>query len=273
MYFNAFEWTSYFVLMNSFFLVASGQDNEIKKTLNFAALGDSITTGFNAEAPFDQKHLSWSTGRGIFKRVNSHYHRLKNYFPDKKIKSMNASSAGSTTKNLVQQAEAALQRFIPDYVTIMMGANDLCSLDESNYRDGIDAARKAYETVIRSFIKANHYVKILVSSLPNMLHLYDMGIKNNCQRTWRRFRLCPKLLSSEATMSERLNFHLNWKEFNLMLEEIADDNPENVKFVEEVMKYKFDKKQISWIDCFHPSRSGQNMISKVTWEQGFFKYD
>src|SRR4051812_37873490 len=76
------------------------------------ALGDSVSTGFNAQRLGDNKELSWSTGTG----VNSYAQRLGQAMR-RPITSFNEAIAGSTAPNLANQV-TRLMRHDPDYVTI-----------------------------------------------------------------------------------------------------------------------------------------------------------
>jgi hypothetical protein len=95
-----------------------------------AALGDSISTGFASCLVLTScERNSWSTGDGI--RVRSHYRRLLDQNPAIRGRTYNHARPGARADALAGQAQAAVRDRV-DYVTVLIGANDVC-------RGGVDA--------------------------------------------------------------------------------------------------------------------------------------
>jgi lysophospholipase L1-like esterase len=92
---------------------------------SMAALGDSITRGFNACGFFyDCTARSWSTGTDT--KVDSHYLRLLALQPKISGNNYNDARSGAKMADLNGQALAAVSQHV-QYVTILMGANDACT--------------------------------------------------------------------------------------------------------------------------------------------------
>ncbi|MGX9898772.1 SGNH/GDSL hydrolase family protein [Arthrobacter sp. SA17] len=92
---------------------------------SMAALGDSITRAHSVCChPGDQPELSWSTGSNAAQGIQSHYRRLLEVQPG--LSRNNNAVSGSTAADLPAQAAAAASQGA-DYVTILIGANDLCA--------------------------------------------------------------------------------------------------------------------------------------------------
>jgi lysophospholipase L1-like esterase len=249
---------------------ANGQENS-RESIRIAALGDSITTGFNADGVLDQRHLSWSTGGDLRRRVKSHVFWIKEFYPGIQIKAMNLARAGATMVELRQQAEHLIKNGGADYITILMGANDLCGMTQENFLQRLETARQDIEAAISMLLQSNSATKVLVSAIPNMLRLYEIGKERGCQSTWQTLGICPNLLGADRTPDDRWAFHEHWLAFNNMLQESTDRFSDSVVFSDDVIDVLFERSSISWIDCFHPSILGQNVISEVTWNQGFFR--
>src|SRR5688572_16169316 len=90
------------------------------------AIGDSISTAFNAEALFSNQEYSWSTGDADNGLVDSHFLRLKRLFPQLQVKAVNAAIPGSHADELMTQVDRILP-YHPKYITMMIGANDVCN--------------------------------------------------------------------------------------------------------------------------------------------------
>ena len=95
-----------------------------------AALGDSISTGFGSCLVLTScERNSWSTGDGL--RVQSHYRRLLDQTPRSATGRTTTPCPAPAPTPSAGQAQAAV-RDRADYVTVLIGANDVC-------RGGMDA--------------------------------------------------------------------------------------------------------------------------------------
>ena len=112
-----------------------------------AALGDSISSGFNSCGWYVScASRSWSAGDHA--AVDSHYTRLLRLGPGLKGHNRNFAVPGSTSTDLMGQVRQAIEAKA-DYVTVLIGAQDACKRTEremtsvSVYRSRIDAALAA----------------------------------------------------------------------------------------------------------------------------------
>src|SRR5829696_3953739 len=94
---------------------------------SMAAIGDSITRATDVCCWYgDHPAQSWSTGGGVFDGISSHYERIRALNPGINGSNYNGARAGARMRDAQAQAETAvLQR--ARYVTILMGANDVCT--------------------------------------------------------------------------------------------------------------------------------------------------
>ena len=242
---------------------AAASDNE---NWYMISMGDSVTAGFNTRWPgdFNNARYNWSTGGS--KRVNSHFDKLKKII-SKKVKAINVARSRSTSHELALQWRSIETPTI-DYLTLLIGANDVCDWT-SEYVKEAERFRSNVQYIIDKAIDVNAEVRIVLSAIPNMYHLYEQG-RNSCGRRWDYFEACPSLLSSKRNNAQRLAFRERLLAANDIMKELAFHYEKNVKFVGEVFDYKFSIDHLSRIDCFHPSILGQNELARITWENGWY---
>lgn len=244
---------------------ASTAKAEDKASYVMGALGDSITMAFNAGGPLDHPANSWSVGWS--KNVDSHYERLLNIYDD--VAAYNAARSGAKADELDTQISKLLKKATPDYVTILMGANDICSwpADHSKY---LDQYNQNMTAGVERLIKANADIKIVLAPVPNMLQLWKVGRVNNCQGKWNLYNFCSPLLGEKRTDAERAAFVDRLNDLNGTIEQIANEHAENVRFAQSIATAPFEWKHISNLDCFHPSMAGQSFLADESWKDGWF---
>ena len=229
------------------------------------ALGDSMTRGFDSGAVLDQPEHSWSTGYdGI---VRSHSARLTQMFGD--VISYNVAVSGAKSWALPYQTVALLARARPDYVTILIGANDLCAWPDDD-TTGRGKLENGVRRSVEMLVAANPAVKILVVPVPDMLQLREVGAANGCQLRWNITRFCPRLLGRSVTTQDLGSFASRLSDANESLADVAAAFPANVRFAADVARSVFSFDDVSKIDCFHPSVTGQDYLAEVTWRAGWF---
>lgn len=218
-----------------------------------AVLGDSASTAFNSERKWNNLNNSWAGGRS----VNSHYNRLVKLMPDKNVRVINLAVPGVDSHDVVRQAKTAASVEL-DYVTILIGSNDLC-----RGLDGIEGFRYRMYKAIKTLVDSSPDVKILLSSTPNIVQARHVAEDLVCDMVWTRvMEMCD--VSSEDV------FYESWWALNAVLDVIGQNN-DNVIFSDAVMLQQIEPDSISLIDCFHASKQGQEMISELTWAQGWYK--
>jgi len=224
-------------------------------------LGDSISVAANSSNPGNNSQYSWAGGMDSRQRVVSHALRIKALI-SRPLTVVNQAVSGSETKHLASQVEKLLPKK-PDYVTLLIGANDLCrASDPWTPSESVAHVRSA----IDKLIGANVGVKIFLAAVPNMLHLREIGAQNGCQGIWNLTNLCSPLLSSRRTEADRIEFARKLDSLNLEMEAMASSYPDNVRFDSTTAVYEFSWANISKLDCFHPSIDGQNKLAEMTFD-------
>lgn len=251
------------ITLLSFALLLSTVVKAGSEDFRLGSLGDSITAGFNAGGLLDRRRNSWSAGS----RISSHAAKIRDTL-GRSVQARNVAKSGATISDLPRQTELLLKEdFKPDYVTVLIGANDICmgkDLNNLNQR-----ARLILDQTLERIKQASPSVKMVVAAVPNLIHLHEvMSQKSSCLRQWKIFNVCSSVLMAEPDQIERS--YASWQSFNQMLTEFASENPDHVKFAPKTGEPNFDQSKVSRIDCFHPSLQGQEFLSDLVWQDGWF---
>jgi lysophospholipase L1-like esterase len=237
-----------------------------------ASTGDSITRGFDAtlfgcflaDCPAD----SWATGSAS--TVNSQYRRLLAVDPAVNGHNLNYARTGAKMNELDGQMKSAAAAGA-EYVTVLMGANDLCG---STLTATADFAAQFHTALADFFAAAPAGARVYVSSIPNLQYLYDL-FKSNSTATsrWRTFGICPPVLGASATPTSRAAVAARETAFNNALA------TECTALVWQgrcrwdggtTFNYPFATSDVSTVDYFHPSVSGQATLARISWAQSFW---
>jgi lysophospholipase L1-like esterase len=249
------------IFVVSWLFVIVGGSARAADTYTMGAIGDSISAGFDAQRLGDNRELSWSTGDSA--AIDSHLKRLGAKL-GRPVSAFNEAVTGSVVADLDAQVTRILQHD-PDYVTVDIGANDLC-----NWTADYETALAAYEQTLRAalnrIIQARPDVKIMLAPVPDVHNLYEVAVSQpGCQERWDLIGICKPLLASSNTDSDRAAFVGRWEAINATLDKIALDYPANVLHDPSIAHTGFTWVDVSTIDCFHPSVSGQNLLADKTW--------
>jgi lysophospholipase L1-like esterase len=230
-------------------------------SLVLGAVGDSITVACNAASIGDNPGLSWSTG--MDDRINSHLKRLA-VLLKAGVQGVNLAISGAKVADLRGQTNS-LVGHKPDYVTIEVGANDLCSWRE-DYAAKILQFGIELRSNVSTIIENNPNVKVLLASIPDIYALWEIGSRRpECQLRWDVLGICSPMLSSNVTTQERAAFVDRWRLINASIASVAEVFPQNVIFNSAVASARISREHISSIDCFHPSIQGQNLLADKAW--------
>jgi GDSL-like Lipase/Acylhydrolase family len=251
-----------------------------------------IAVKWSAYGAIQDRHLSWASGLNSDFSVKSHAHRLA-YLHAKAGTQMQVGSvswSGDTSFNLEQQVTDALAwnsarnpaAAGPDYVTLLIGANDICADSVEHMSDDRDIYNNV-DTAVSRLVSANPNVKVVISSLPDVnslntvaKHSRLLGVYpyQRCEDFWRKVNLCRTLTRLDEGSLDRHIVGEKVVAINRMLSEITErvntqTQNQNVIYSPTTYEQKFTDKDIS-IDCFHPNQRGQNMLAEATWNDGFW---
>jgi lysophospholipase L1-like esterase len=238
---------------------------------SIAGIGDSITRAFDVCCWYgDHPAQSWSTGGMPFDGISSHYERLLGLSPGILGHNYNDARTGARMRDAEGQAQAAVAQGA-QYVTILMGANDACTSSPATMTRVGD-----FQTQFAAAMSTLDEVRpaefhVFVASIPNVYRLWQLFRGNaTAQLVWWGAQICQSMLSFANTEADRQAVLARIEAFNGVLRDVCglyafcrfDDNT--------VFNYAFSAGQVSKLDYFHPSISGQSALASITWQKSWW---
>ena len=240
---------------------------------SMASTGDSITRAFNlCFFPFtDCPAASWSTGTST--TVSSHYRRILAVAPAISGRNFNHAVTGADMADLNAQAQGVVVRGA-QYVTILMGANDVCASNEAGVTDP-EVFEQQFRTAMATLSTGLPNARIYVVSIPRVYRLWSALRGSLTARfVWRLYGICQSMLAnpgSTAPADEQRRLRVDAKnaEFNVRLAEVCGEYLHCRFDNNTVFNYPFTASHVSSRDYFHPSTTGQAVLAAETWRVGF----
>ena len=156
------------------------------------------------------------------------------------------------------------------YVTILMGANDVCASSEAGMTSVADF-RARFELAMATLAAGVPNARVFVSSIPDIHQLFtlyrcDLG----ANAVWAIAGICQSMLASPisnstADVQPRTRVRQRNIDYNTQLAQVCalyvrcrfDGNA--------VFNTAFVRSDVTTRDYFHPSVSGQAKLAAVTW--------
>ncbi len=164
---------------------------------SMAAVGDSISQAASSGGSLgaDYPANAWSTGTTA--SVNSHYLRLLALGASIGGQNHNRSVSGAKMVDLDAQM-ATVVPLQPDYVTVLIGGNDLCTDTVAQMTSTADF-RLQFEAAM-SRVMAGTTANVYVVSIPNVYQLWNL-FKNNflARFVWSVAGICQSLLANPTS--------------------------------------------------------------------------
>ena len=235
---------------------------------SMASLGDSITRAFNTGGvPFtDAPGNSWSTGTRT--SVQSHYVRILAADPAILERNFNDAMSGAKMVHLDAQVSTATEQSVA-YVTILIGANDLCTRTVAGMTS-IHDFRSRFEQAMGTLSAGSPRARIYVVSIPNVYGLWAILKDDLLARVaWRTLDVCQSLLedprsTNPGDVARRRSVRQRNITFNTELAEVCAMYV-HCRFDEgAVFEDPFTPEDVSRRDYFHPSLEGQRGLADVT---------
>lgn len=240
---------------------------------SIASTGDSITRAFNTcSFPFvDCPRNSWSTGSSS--AVNSHYVRILAANAAIVGRNFNDARTGAKMADLNGQVSAAIAQQA-EYVTVLMGANDVCTSSVATMTPTATLAGQL-QTALQTLSSGLPNARIFVASVPNVYHLWAILHTNIfAVLTWDIGDICQSLLvnptsTAPADVTRRRQVYDRTVADNVAIASVC------AQFVHcrfdgnAAFNVPFTTADVSTRDYFHPSVSGQAKAASVTWAATF----
>lgn len=260
------------LLLMVFELPASAQ---VAYPSSMASTGDSITRAFNTGSfPFiDAPANSWSTGTNT--TVNSQYNRLLAKNSLIKGKNFNDAKTGAKMVDLAGQMSSAVSQGV-QYVTVLMGANDVCTSSESTMTD-ITTFRNQFQSAMTSLTTGLPNVRVFVSSIPNIYNLWSILKGNSTARAvWSLYGICQSMLvnpqsTAQTDIDRRARVQQRNIDFNTQLAQVCALYTQCLFDNNATYNTAFVTSDVSTRDYFHPTIAGQAKLARVSWCASAFR--
>jgi lysophospholipase L1-like esterase len=238
---------------------------------SMAAIGDSITRATDVCCWYgDHPGQSWSTGGGAFDGIRSHYERIRAAEPGIGGHNYNNARAGAKMSDASGQAQTAVAQGAR-YVTVLMGGNDVCTDSISTMTTVADfrAQFSAAMGILAAGLPSGSHV--FVSSIPDVYQLWALFHTNaSAQLIWSLAGICQSMLSPFNTEQDRQTVRARNQEFNTVLAQVCGAYA-FCRFDDlTVFEYRFTSGQVTRLDYFHPSMSGQAALASITWARSWW---
>lgn len=256
-----------------------------------SSTGDSITEAIDAELPLANHWASYVNGYTNFwtwlfgyTNVYSHNQRISANFGSRNRKNYIRGVSGADSYDFPGQSAQAVGDQAT-YVTVLMGHNDVC---QNSFAEIPTDAQ--YEANMRAGMNN------LKNGLPNGATVYVIGIVDiyqlwalgdqldalgflPCKVLWATTLVnlfpCGTMLNPLNSEADRQFTRSRNIAFNTILENLtaefeATDSHHHYVYSDVVFNTPFVPSEVSSIDCFHPSATGQTRLADVTWDDGPF---
>src|SRR5215216_6255218 len=237
---------------------------------SMAAIGDSITRAYDVCCSYgDHPGQSWSTGYTSYDGISSHYERIRQLNSAITGHGYNDAVTGAKMAQASTQAGQAVSQDAR-YVTILLGANDLCTSSVSTMTSS-DSFRDSFRQAMTALLGQNQDRYVFVSSIPNIYQLWQVLHTNSTARwVWANFHICQSMLAATNTDTQRQQVKTREAAFNQILAEECAKYPRCRWDNWAVYNFQFSASQVSTLDFFHPSLSGQAALAKITWAKSWW---
>ncbi|WP_031476251.1 SGNH/GDSL hydrolase family protein [Streptomyces bicolor] len=233
---------------------------------SIAAVGDSITTGFDACTVLsDCPEVSWATGSSP--KVDSLAVRLLGA-QKAATRSWNYAVTGARMADLAGQMARAVTRE-PELVAVMAGANDACR-ETTDAMTSVADFRTQFEDAMSTLRDALPKTQVYVASVPNLMRLWEQGRTNPMSKQVWGLGICPSMLSdpdslTTASNRRRETVQARVEAYNKVLKDVCEKD-RGCRFDDgAVYDFRFGTEQLSQWDWFHPSVNGQARLAEIAY--------
>ncbi len=244
---------------------------------------DDIEQGFMGSRIFEKKYtLSWSSGKDI----PSHFMRLREYLKaveGKDLEVLNTATTGNKAEALVVQARTVADAMKGGkysalrYVTILIGANDICFGGPTGTPDGVMRDSLKAALGILAGIPQEEPVKVLVAAIPDVAALGSKDIKDShfwrdmtCGMLWAKLAICQPIVAwqgpEEYQARRRLIEGKNDAIRRALMEVGAEHANLDIAFSERTFRESYESKDLA-ADCFHPNQATQTRMAVELWKE------
>lgn len=212
--------------------------------------------------PLENRAKSWATGKR-YMGVNGFYHHISN----KINKIYNYAVSGANARDLQKQWKRAKNKkaWKNAYVTVLIGANDLCENDLEKMATGesyLADVKKLIEPMLERGAKVMLVMPPNVTKLKAAMENHRQPIlgwnkllgSRSCKSVWKSLPNCPNVTNSDKAHAFIEKRGLEYRDALMSI------NHPNVVVADQTWYQDFTPEDVS-IDCFHPSTRGQRRLA------------
>lgn len=232
---------------------------------SIAVLGDSISRAFDVCCFYgDHPSHSWATGDSRLDSISSHYERLRARNPAISGHQFSDAVTGAKMANGPAQAAKAVAQSA-QYVTILLGANDLCTSSAATMTP-TETFRQQLTGTLATLDPDRRGVHVFVASIPDVVHLWEvLHTSATARLVWRLAGICQSVLAASNGPAERQAAAAREQELNGVLAEVCGRYA-NCRFDNlTTYRFQFTAGDVSILDYFHPDLDGQRKLADATW--------
>ena len=236
---------------------------------SMAALGDSLTAGWNVCGAFTTCPAgSWSTGT----TVNSQYERILAINPAMSGHAFNYAVPGTPMSGLAGQVNSAVGKHV-QYVTILMGANDVCTATEAQMTP-VATFRSRFRAAMNALTTGLPKAKVLVASIPDLYRIWFIGKDNPAApAAWAGFG-CGSMFANPTSMApadvaRRVRVRQRIIDLDGALAAVCAQHAGCKTDKGSVFAHQWTPSEISTVDYLHPDAAGQNTLARLTYTNGY----
>jgi lysophospholipase L1-like esterase len=251
--------------------VRTSAQNEPPPPSSMAAIGDSITRAADVCCWYgDHPANSWSTGGASWDGVDSHYERLRVLDPAIAGRNYNDAVSGAKMSNGPAQARQVVTQQA-GYVTLLLGANDLCTSSPRSMT-AVDTFRAQLHETLQILIGGlPPDAVVFVASIPDVYQLWRIYHTSWTARlVWDVADICQSLLAPDRTERQRQRVRNRNIAFNTVLAEECAAYARCRFDGGAVFDFQFTRDDVSTLDYFHPNLAGQAALASVTWARSWW---
>jgi lysophospholipase L1-like esterase len=237
---------------------------------SIAAIGDSISQAYDVCCSYGNHPAnSWTTGYSSTDGVNSHYERLlaansgiSGHYYDDAVSGAKVADTGTQASNAVAQGA--------QYVTILIGANDVCTSSISTMTPTA-TFKSQFQSTMSTLESGLPGASIFVSSIPNIYQLWSVLHTNgSAQFVWAAAQICQSMLNRNNTEAQRQQVLQQEEADNSALQQVCQQYANCLWDNLATFNTAFAASQVSTLDYFHPNLSGQAALANGTWAASFW---
>jgi lysophospholipase L1-like esterase len=235
---------------------------------SMAAIGDSVTRAVDVCCFYGSWPAhSWSTGYAPLDGIASHYERIRAHNPAIRGRRYNNAVSGARMEHAPAQARRAVRQGA-EYVTILIGANDLC-------RDGTltrtRSFRRQFTKTLRILRSGLPNSRVFVASIPDLHQLWRvLRTDPVAQFVWHVTGICPSMMNVFNSPADRRAVIKRERQFNKVLHDVCA-TWSRCRF-DNYLVYNstVTRDMVSRLDYFHPSPKGQATLAALTWRASWW---